>query len=513
MSNKSIKPNLRFTHSIHLLSLCWLVCILFLPACRKNSDGPAQEESVPPNPFANVPDVWDAARLKGKSAPYSELRDGKYVEIGKLTNKKDKYVVFSSNDDRVLIHHGLISGWVKKSHLISIRHLQSPGIDEMGQPDHPWIGKQVTVIAEEAPAQIGSAVIQDVEAGTNLNVLRVKGDWVLVDINGGAWMRKVALAPYDEAIDLVDAQIKKKPSSSLYQTRAYIYAGRDRFDKAIDDLSKAIELNPTWSSLYYTRAYYYFELDLMDEAIEGFSECIDVNPRDVDAYYARGYCYDMLGDTDLALEDYSEVIRLNRSSENAYDARAIIYKNTGQYELAAADYKQICELNQNTPAAQRELADNYIDLGFYDRALELLKPQIDTEPDNVDLLQLYGEVNLKLNRNHQAKRHLESALALDPDHAATHNALAWLYATSSNKHLLDSDLAIEHAIKANQLSDGNTAKYIATLAAAYARDEQYDTAIEKLDEAIEMNPGLLINIRDKMYAAFENRKPYNDTRE
>ena len=75
------------------------------------------------------------------------------------------------------------------------------------------------------------------------------------------------------------------------------------FDAAIDDLSKAIELNPTYDNAYLKRGAAYAEKKEYDKALADLTHFIDSKPAVPDGYRQRARVYDLMNNKELADKD------------------------------------------------------------------------------------------------------------------------------------------------------------------------------------------------------------------
>ncbi|CAG9773038.1 unnamed protein product [Ceutorhynchus assimilis] len=73
----------------------------------------------------------------------------------------------------------------------------------------------------------------------------------------------------------------------LYANRAASKAKLDRKQSAIDDCSKAIELNDKYVKAYLRRAKLYEESDKLDESLADFNKIIELDPGNSDAHSAQ----------------------------------------------------------------------------------------------------------------------------------------------------------------------------------------------------------------------------------
>ena len=61
-----------------------------------------------------------------------------------------------------------------------------------------------------------------------------------------------------------------------------------KYNEAIADYSKAIEIKPNKDQAYYNRGIAYYILEKYNEAIADYSKAIEIDPKYQAAYYNRG---------------------------------------------------------------------------------------------------------------------------------------------------------------------------------------------------------------------------------
>jgi tetratricopeptide (TPR) repeat protein len=98
-----------------------------------------------------------------------------------------------------------------------------------------------------------------------------------------------------------------------YFERGIIYSQAGRYEQAIDDFTKAIELDPDDVEPYYLRSKVYPYVGLWDKSIEDCSTVIMMDPFNTGAFYMRGIAYMESGNYSNALDD------LQRASEYGID--------------------------------------------------------------------------------------------------------------------------------------------------------------------------------------------------
>ncbi len=107
----------------------------------------------------------------------------------------------------------------------------------------------------------------------------------------------------------------------------------------------------------------------------------------------------------------------------------------------------------------------------------------------------------------------KTAVRVDPNYAPAFDDLAWLWATCPRAEFRDGAKAIENAGKACELADWKDYRYLGTLAAAYAEAGDFQQAIKRQKEAIDLLPEdkrLVLQANyEKRLKLYVSGKPYH----
>jgi tetratricopeptide (TPR) repeat protein len=133
----------------------------------------------------------------------------------------------------------------------------------------------------------------------------------------------------------------------------------ERYDEALADFTRAIELDPEDAGAIVSRGETYRAMERYDEALADFTRAIELDPEDAGAIASRGETYRLMGRYDEALADLARAIELDPTSDWAIGSRGQTYRLMGRHDEALADLTRAIELN----------SDN--DWHHYQRALAL----------------------------------------------------------------------------------------------------------------------------------------------
>ena len=117
---------------------------------------------------------------------------------------------------------------------------------------------------------------------------------------------------------------------------------------AFSYFSNAIKTAPDFATAYYERGIVNGRLNKFDRAVEDFSRVIELDPNDVFAYNNRGLARARgLKKYNEAIADFTKAVELDPQFAGAYDNRGIAYQMAGDDKVkACADWKKACDLNR-----------------------------------------------------------------------------------------------------------------------------------------------------------------------
>jgi len=145
--------------------------------------------------------------------------------------------------------------------------------------------------------------------------------------------------PNSKQISKADIEESKKHCNS-----AMTYYTDKEYDKAIDELSKAIELNPRNVEAYYGRGRNYSAKGDYNKAAADFTQAIKLDPKKAESYNSRGVALYKKGDYAKSISDHTESIKLSPQKGPYYFNRAQAYEKQGNYKSAIEDMETYLKL-------------------------------------------------------------------------------------------------------------------------------------------------------------------------
>jgi tetratricopeptide (TPR) repeat protein len=129
-------------------------------------------------------------------------------------------------------------------------------------------------------------------------------------------------------------------NAAAYFNRAWLYEYKGDMQRALQDYSKAIELDKGMKDAFYNRGVIFTRMKRFEEAVKDFSQVIKLEPSSADAYCNRGTIHFQMGKVDLALDDYNAGLKAGPEDADLLYNRALVYLAKGDKTAAAEDLKK-----------------------------------------------------------------------------------------------------------------------------------------------------------------------------
>jgi tetratricopeptide (TPR) repeat protein len=124
--------------------------------------------------------------------------------------------------------------------------------------------------------------------------------------------------------ELHEAIMREPDNALLYRERAIAYMAIKQYLDALNDLSRAIVLDPSAENFEY-RGIFFCEAGFYRDGITDFHRVIEIEPRRAMAYFLRGKAYGRMQEYQQAIVDLTKAIELDPQFSVFYLERGSYY--------------------------------------------------------------------------------------------------------------------------------------------------------------------------------------------
>ena len=169
--------------------------------------------------------------------------------------------------------------------------------------------------------------------------------------------------------------------------------------------------------------------------------------------------------------------------------------SSGKVSLDKKDYRSAIEHYTKAIEMSPFVASHYYDRGIAlyrkgdeKKAIEDFDRVVIMDPRSSSAYIYRGLCRMKGVSTKGALFDYKKALGLNPKDPSIHNNLAWLYATAKEETSQDKLKALEHALRAAELSNERNAEILDTLARVYLINGKVKEAVETENKALKLEP-------------------------
>jgi len=229
---------------------------------------------------------------------------------------------------------------------------------------------------------------------------------------------------YDRAINEYTQALRLNPNDALaLYNRGDAYNSKGEYERAIQDFTLALTLRPDFALAFNGRGIAYDGNGDPDRAIQDYNQAIRLKPDYAEAFYNRGRAYKRKGDDERAIQDYSQAIRFKPDFAVAFNNRGNIYRGKGQHARAIQDYDQAIRIDPNFVIAFKNRGDVYGGRGEFDRAIQDYSQAVKIAPDFAIGFKARGDIYYRRGDYARSIQDFSEASRLDPKNAITWHGL------------------------------------------------------------------------------------------
>ncbi|KAM6273869.1 tetratricopeptide repeat protein 6 [Porphyrio hochstetteri] len=226
----------------------------------------------------------------------------------------------------------------------------------------------------------------------------------------------VSIEDLEEEVRRLTELIEKEehPSAFHYCRRGAIRRKLGKLKSAMDDLEKAISLEPLLLNAYWHRHLIYLFQDRISAALDDLNFITKWNKNKADTYLSKAEIHMKKGDNTLAIFSYSSAILCSPTDDDIYFRRAELYSEENKLLLAMDDYAKCFQYNPKRTDALMKHGIHFFNLSVLTTAIQDFTAVIKEDPSNAQARLYRGRAYAKQQEYRKAIQDLAAAIHLDP---------------------------------------------------------------------------------------------------
>jgi tetratricopeptide (TPR) repeat protein/cytoskeletal protein CcmA (bactofilin family) len=285
-----------------------------------------------------------------------------------------------------------------------------------------------------------------------------------------------ALAQLQRAIDL-------SPANWEYRIKqAKTYSSNGQLKEAIESYQQAAKINPKSGTAFYNMGLLYLKQKDMDKARESLEISVRLDADSFEPHVALSRLYAQGNSYDQAIAEISEAIKLKNDKSSLHLTLGTLLLESGQEDKAVKTFKKAADLFPQNFSAQIRIADWYYTKGMFEKSLETYRVAETLDSKNSVIQARMGKIYLDKKENTKAQVALEKAIKLNPKDAQSHYQLGRLVSREGKWDRAQSLLS-------NAISlDAKHAHSHYELGIALLGRKKVDSARDEFQKALDLEP-------------------------
>ncbi len=297
---------------------------------------------------------------------------------------------------------------------------------------------------------------------------------------------------------IADAHLDNATLVIALEERGENHRLNDRYEEALADFNRAIELNPKRAWPISRRAETYRLMGRHEEALADFNRAVELDPENGWVIASRGETYQAMGRHEEALADFNRAVELDPDGTWLVTSRGRAYRSMGRYDEALADFNRAIELDPENGWAIVSRGETYRSMGRHEEALADFNRAIELDPENGWAIVSRGETYRSMGRHEEALADFNRAIELDPEYD-------WAIAQRDETRLAMGRYAEELAdLNRTIEADPGDVQAIFRRGRIQLMTAHYDEGVTDLRHAVERDPNIASDLAHSLIPTAAN---------
>ncbi|KAG2468768.1 TTC13 protein, partial [Polypterus senegalus] len=175
------------------------------------------------------------------------------------------------------------------------------------------------------------------------------------------------LGRISEALNDLTKAIQLQPSARLYRHRGTLYFISEDYAAAQEDFQQSLELKKNQPIAVLYKGLTFFHRGMLKEAIQTFKEALKMKNDFIDAYKSLGQAYRELGDFESAMDSFQKALILNQNHIQSLQLKGMMLYHHGSLQEALGNFKRCLQLEPYNEVCQYMKGLSHVAMGqFYE---------------------------------------------------------------------------------------------------------------------------------------------------
>jgi tetratricopeptide (TPR) repeat protein len=187
---------------------------------------------------------------------------------------------------------------------------------------------------------------------------------------------------WDKALADLNRAVNLDPSSTeALKERGRVFIELDEPVRAAADLTAAAELDPSDGEIFALRGLTFLSRMLFDAAIQDFTHALECLPGDARILYDRAAAFVRKEDWTSALQDLDKIVSAKPRAARALALRGVVHFSRGKTGAAAVDFNRAVESDADDPLVWNNRGFFYYKTGDYAAAMSNFNKALQLNPE------------------------------------------------------------------------------------------------------------------------------------
>ncbi len=250
---------------------------------------------------------------------------------------------------------------------------------------------------------------------------------------------------FEEAVDLISQAIAENATEAkLYADRGVAFRKLKKFNLALEDYQRALELAPNFFQAYVYKGNLFKELGQFDQSVENYEQAISLNPNDPRVQLSLANTLQALERHEEAAKCFQKVVQLTPNDSSAYNNWGVSLRALKQLESAIECFEKAIAIDPKAYASHNNLGLTYHDMKGFEQAITSYQRAISVNEKYDRAHNNLGQAYLALGDASKAVKHLTRALEIQTlPETYVNRANAWLELSQFDRAFEDFQAALK----------------------------------------------------------------------